>query len=111
MDKSLVNAFHAEKKMLTKNSAATHFRFTLMFTIIAAHQCANGSGPPSSQDFAANWHQWRGPNSNGSAPESATPPVIWNATTNIQWMTDSTECLLSEEKRSWCCVVFNSSRF
>ncbi len=39
-------------------------------------------------DVAANWHQWRGPNANGSADESATPPVRWDATTNLQWSVD-----------------------
>ncbi|MBC7965646.1 MAG: PQQ-binding-like beta-propeller repeat protein [Fuerstia sp.] len=38
--------------------------------------------------FASNWHQWRGPNANGSAAESATPPVKWDANTNVQWAVD-----------------------
>jgi outer membrane protein assembly factor BamB len=31
-----------------------------------------------------NWHHWRGPDANGSAPK-ADPPVNWDAKTNIQW--------------------------
>jgi len=42
----------------------------------------------STADFAANWHQWRGPDANGSAAESATPPVSWEAKTNVQWTVD-----------------------
>jgi outer membrane protein assembly factor BamB len=32
----------------------------------------------------ANWHHWRGPNADGSAPR-AQPPLKWDATTNIKW--------------------------
>ena len=42
----------------------------------------------ASADVAANWHQWRGPNANGSAAESAAPPVVWNAKTNVEWTVD-----------------------
>ncbi len=31
-----------------------------------------------------NWHQWRGPNANGTAP-MADPPVQWGETENIKW--------------------------
>ena len=30
------------------------------------------------------WHHWRGPDANGTAPK-ANPPVRWDATTNIKW--------------------------
>jgi outer membrane protein assembly factor BamB len=33
-----------------------------------------------------NWHQWRGPNADGSA--EANPPLKWDATTNIHWKVD-----------------------
>lgn len=44
---------------------------------------------PSQADEAelvrlANWHHWRGPNANGTAPK-ADPPVVWDAKTNIRW--------------------------
>jgi outer membrane protein assembly factor BamB len=35
-------------------------------------------------EFAANWHQWRGPNANGSSL-SANPPVQWGPDQNIKW--------------------------
>lgn len=31
-----------------------------------------------------NWHHWRGPEANGTAPK-ADPPIKWDATTNIKW--------------------------
>src|SRR4030081_3033037 len=31
-----------------------------------------------------NWHHWRGPEANGTAPK-ADPPLKWDATTNIKW--------------------------
>jgi len=31
-----------------------------------------------------NWHHWRGPNADGSAPK-ADPPTKWDAKTNIAW--------------------------
>jgi outer membrane protein assembly factor BamB len=31
-----------------------------------------------------NWHHWRGPEANGTAPR-ADPPITWDKTTNIQW--------------------------
>src|SRR5262245_4097012 len=34
-----------------------------------------------------NWHQWRGPLSNGSAPHGK-PAVKWDAKTNIKWKTE-----------------------
>jgi outer membrane protein assembly factor BamB len=34
-----------------------------------------------------NWHQWRGPEANGTA-QKADPPVKWNAKTNIKWKTE-----------------------
>src|SRR5436305_166322 len=34
-----------------------------------------------------NWHHWRGPLANGTAPK-ADPPLKWDAKTNIQWKAD-----------------------
>lgn len=31
-----------------------------------------------------NWHQWRGPNANGVAP-NGNPPIKWDDNTNIKW--------------------------
>ena len=39
-------------------------------------------------DFAkerlANWHQWRGPDGSGVAPQ-ADPPLEWSETKNVKW--------------------------
>src|SRR6476646_9882084 len=47
-----------------------------------------GCGTVAAVDFATdkylNWHHWRGPNADGSAPK-ADPPVKWDAKTNIKW--------------------------
>jgi outer membrane protein assembly factor BamB len=74
--------------MLAKNFAADYFSLTLTITLLVAHQCAVSAEPPSTEDIAVNWHQWRGPNANGSAADSARPPVKWDATTHIQWTAD-----------------------
>lgn len=39
-------------------------------------------------DFEANWHQWRGPAGNGQAPNSAAPPVSWDAEKNVKWIAE-----------------------
>src|SRR3954452_19215668 len=35
----------------------------------------------------ANWPQWRGPNSNGTAPTAHNLPVNWTQTENVLWRT------------------------
>ena len=35
-------------------------------------------------DFASNWHQWRGPNATGWSP-TAEPPVLWSERQNVKW--------------------------
>lgn len=47
---------------------------------IAFHSLAFAN-PPGHLD---NWHHWRGPNANGTAPK-ADPPTTWDETTNIKW--------------------------
>lgn len=42
---------------------------------------AGAQAPKGAED---NWHHWRGPNADGSAPK-ADPPTKWNAKTNIAW--------------------------
>lgn len=37
--------------------------------------------------LAANWPQWRGPNSNGSTSEARDLPVTWSQTNNVLWRT------------------------
>jgi outer membrane protein assembly factor BamB len=44
--------------------------------------------PAPAADFdqakAANWHHWRGPNADGTAP-TADPPLHWGADKNVRW--------------------------
>ena len=40
--------------------------------------------PVFAQDRLSNWPQWRGPNSDGLAPQS-DPPVEWSETRNVRW--------------------------
>src|SRR6059036_1867131 len=35
----------------------------------------------------SNWPQWRGPNSNGSAPAARDLPVTWTESNNVLWRT------------------------
>jgi outer membrane protein assembly factor BamB len=37
--------------------------------------------------LAANWPQWRGPNSNGSTSEAHDLPLTWSQTENVLWRT------------------------
>jgi outer membrane protein assembly factor BamB len=41
-------------------------------------------GDDLSREHLDNWHQWRGPLANGTAPKG-DPPVTWDANTNIKW--------------------------
>jgi outer membrane protein assembly factor BamB len=45
---------------------------------------AYAQGEDSSKARLDNWHHWRGPEANGTAPK-ADPPITWDKTTNIQW--------------------------
>ena len=53
---------------------------TLLALLTATSTLAN--------DFATdrlhNWHQWRGPHGDGSAPHG-DPPLRWDESTNVQW--------------------------
>ena len=57
---------------------------TLALTLVLALAlpAAATADPPKGADD--NWHQWRGPNADGSAPK-ADPPTKWDANTNIAW--------------------------
>jgi len=52
---------------------------TAVFTVAAAVSAADFSSESQRQ-----WHQWRGPLANGTAPYG-DPPVQWSETRNIQW--------------------------
>jgi outer membrane protein assembly factor BamB len=58
-------------------------RSTLFFVLLATL-----SWPALAGDFEQNrrdnWHQWRGPEANGFAP-NADPPITWGPETNVKW--------------------------
>lgn len=56
-------------------------RIAAVALVFALVGFARGQAP---QGAADNWHHWRGPNADGSAP-SANPPTKWDAKTNISW--------------------------
>lgn len=45
---------------------------------------ATGSAADFSSEFQHEWHQWRGPLANGTAPHG-DPPVRWSETTHVKW--------------------------
>jgi outer membrane protein assembly factor BamB len=58
------------------------FQFVLGIFVIATHSLfAQTAG-----DFENNWAAWRGPLSNGVAPNS-NPPVSWSENSNVKWKT------------------------
>ena len=60
-------------------------RFVLLLTValLPALSASAQEGRPDTARLE-NWHHWRGPAANGTAPK-ADPPVTWDKTTNIQW--------------------------
>ena len=62
---------------------------TLMVAVLSSGWLRASAGDAvSASDLNSNWHQWRGPNANGSAAESAKLPVSWDRDTNVQWSID-----------------------
>lgn len=43
-----------------------------------------GDAAEFSQERANNWHQWRGPDATGVAPQG-NPPIEWSQTKNLKW--------------------------
>jgi outer membrane protein assembly factor BamB len=58
---------------------------SLLFVFIASSVQADDADFP--QQRLDNWHQWRGPLANGTAPRGK-PPVKWDSQTNIKWKTE-----------------------
>src|SRR5262245_30473064 len=57
-------------------------QLTLALTLCGATVAASaGDVPPERLD---NWHHWRGPLANGTAPHG-DPPVTWDANKNVKW--------------------------
>ena len=59
-----------------------HWLFGLIALIIASNP--GQARLVDAAEFSTNWHQWRGPNADGSA-EHAAPPLAWSETENIKW--------------------------
>ena len=60
-------------------------RFTLLLTAaLLPTMHADAQGESFAKARLENWHHWRGPEANGTAPK-ADPPVTWDKSTNIQW--------------------------
>src|SRR5438874_9735146 len=60
-------------------------RSILLVTVVLLSSSLAAIQPGKSDEVRLqNWHHWRGPNANGTAPK-ADPPVVWGAKTNIQW--------------------------
>jgi outer membrane protein assembly factor BamB len=55
-----------------------------LLQIVALAFAAAAAGAP----VPANWPQWRGPNSNGTAPDARNLPVTWTQTENVLWRTE-----------------------
>jgi outer membrane protein assembly factor BamB len=54
---------------------------SILLMLLAAAVARAGDDIPDKLD---NWHHWRGPLANGTAPK-ADPPVTWDAKTNVKW--------------------------
>jgi outer membrane protein assembly factor BamB len=57
-------------------------RFVALALTLALTLSATAADVPTGAED--NWHHWRGPNADGSAPK-ADPPTEWDAKTNIKW--------------------------
>ncbi|MEC7498297.1 MAG: hypothetical protein VYE67_08280, partial [Planctomycetota bacterium] len=55
--------------------------WTCLAFILASIGAVRGQGV---EDFADQWHQWRGPEANGVS-KTAKPPIEWSDTKNIRW--------------------------
>lgn len=58
------------------------YRFAAVALALTLAGLARGADLPKGAEN--NWHQWRGPRADGSAP-TADPPTKWDAQTNIAW--------------------------
>lgn len=56
----------------------------IVFGVLLLFTCGTVAAGDFAGDKASNWHHWRGPNADGSAP-NADPPTRWDAKTNIKW--------------------------
>ena len=78
--------------MGSAEEAREHFAIKeqIMPRIVWAFSCVMlFAGDASAQISGSNselyWAQWRGPNANGTAANSARPPTKWDLSTNVRW--------------------------
>src|SRR4051794_11659854 len=67
--------------MQLKSEASPMHRFAALALALTFVATAAAQAPKGAED---NWHQWRGPNADGSAPK-ADPPTKWDEKTNVAW--------------------------
>ncbi|MEM7558886.1 MAG: PQQ-binding-like beta-propeller repeat protein [Planctomycetota bacterium] len=53
--------------------------FPIFLVVLTFHSCS-----AKADDFADNWHQWRGPDSTGVS-STANPPTEWSEEKNVKW--------------------------
>src|SRR5579871_2305023 len=69
---------------------APHLRYaptmktTCLLITCACLLTATARGDDPARARLDNWHHWRGPLANGTAPKGG-PPVHWDAKTNVKW--------------------------
>eukprot|EP00913_Durusdinium_trenchii_P035228 g32958.t1 len=59
-------------------------KLTLAGLALVTAMCSTVVADDFHKQSQSNWHQWRGPNADGVAPNS-DPPVEWDENTNIKW--------------------------
>jgi outer membrane protein assembly factor BamB len=57
---------------------------TALLTLSAWLLAAAAPAQDPARDRLDNWHQWRGPEANGTAPRG-DPPVTWDQRTHVRW--------------------------
>ncbi len=57
---------------------------TALLTFCTWMIVATGQAADPGPQRIENWHQWRGPEANGTAPRG-DPPVTWDEKTNVKW--------------------------
>ena len=69
------------------NSARHRMRRTNLVLVACCLSLATAQADEFQRNRLANWHQWRGPYADGSAP-NADPPLHWDDATNVEWTAD-----------------------
>lgn len=59
--------------------------------LVACTTAVSGSEPLATTPESRpedNWPHWRGPSGNGAAPDTANPPLTWDAKNNVKWVAE-----------------------